>query len=52
MLGAMAVFTSREAAERFAQGDPFRTEGIVAADYEIREWNAVIAPGLSAGGED
>jgi uncharacterized protein YciI len=40
--GSMAIFTSREAAEEFAAGDPFVLEGVVAR-YEIREWDDVFA---------
>jgi uncharacterized protein len=36
--GALAVFTTREAAEEFAQGDPFVVNGVVSR-WEIREWN-------------
>jgi uncharacterized protein YciI len=35
--GSMAVFTTREAAEEFAAGDPFVHAGVVRA-YHIREW--------------
>ena len=42
MEGALAVFTSREAAEEFAQGDPFVTNGVVAT-WALREWNEVLA---------
>lgn len=35
--GSMAVFTSRAAAEEFAEGDPFVLEGVVGR-WEIREW--------------
>lgn len=35
--GAMGVFTTREAAEAFAQGDPFVLNGVVA-HWFIREW--------------
>lgn len=35
--GNMAIFRSREAAEAFAQQDPFILEGLVAS-FEIREW--------------
>lgn len=35
--GNMAVFRSREAAEKFAKEDPFLLEGLVKS-YEIREW--------------
>ncbi|TIC87379.1 hypothetical protein E8D34_09610 [Nocardioides sp. GY 10113] len=34
---AMNVFTTREAAEEFAQGDPFVTEGLVAS-WAVRTW--------------
>ncbi|HEX9017099.1 MAG TPA: YciI family protein [Chloroflexota bacterium] len=40
--GAMAIFTSREAAEEFANGDPFVLNGVVRNWY-IREWNEAIA---------
>ena len=36
--GSMAIFTSREAAEEFATGDPFVLNGVVAA-WEVRQWN-------------
>ncbi|MGV9560933.1 YciI family protein [Streptomyces sp. NPDC003480] len=39
--GAMAVFTSRKAAEEFAAGDPFVLNGVVRNWY-IREWNEVL----------
>ena len=34
----MAVFTTREAAEAFAQGDPFVLNGVVRA-WRVLEWN-------------
>lgn len=37
--GAMAIFTSREAAEEFIAGDPFVTNGLVASSRLV-EWNA------------
>lgn len=40
--GAMAVFTTREAAEAFAEGDPFVLNEVVRA-WEVREWNEVLA---------
>lgn len=40
--GAMAVFTTRAAAEAFAAVDPFVTHGLVARST-IREWNEVLA---------
>ena len=33
--GAMAIFTSREAAEEFVRNDPF---------VELRDWDEVLAP--------
>ena len=36
--GSMAVFSSREAAEEFAEGDPFVLNGVVR-DWHIREWD-------------
>ena len=38
--GAMAVFTTREGAEEFIQGDPFVTNGLVSS-WRLVEWNAV-----------
>lgn len=35
--GSMAIFSTREAAERFVAEDPFVTEGILAS-YVIHEW--------------
>ena len=40
--GAMAVFATREAAEAFAEGDPFVLNEVVRA-WEVREWNEVLA---------
>ncbi len=40
--GAMAIFTTREAAEQFAGGDPFVLNGVVRNWY-VREWNEAIA---------
>lgn len=40
--GAMAIFTTREAAEQFAKGDPFVLNGVVRNWY-IREWNEAIS---------
>jgi uncharacterized protein YciI len=39
--GALAVFTTREAAAEFAQGDPFVLNGVVR-DWYIREWNEAL----------
>ena len=38
--GSMAVFTTREAAEEFASGDPFVQHGVVSK-WTIREWREV-----------
>ena len=38
----MAVFTTREAAEEFARGDPFVFNGVVR-DWWIREWLGALA---------
>ena len=35
----MAVFTTREAAEEFIQGDPFVINGLVSK-WRLVEWNA------------
>lgn len=40
--GAMAIFTTRDAAEEFARGDPFVLHGVVGRWY-VREWNEVLA---------
>jgi uncharacterized protein YciI len=40
--GALGIFTSREAAEEFIQGDPFVVNGVVAR-WSLREWNEVLA---------
>ena len=40
---ALAVFTTREAAEEFAVDDPFVTGGVVAS-WRIRAWREVLAP--------
>jgi uncharacterized protein YciI len=39
--GALAVFATREAAEEFAQGDPFVTEGVVGR-WEVTGWQEAI----------
>jgi len=41
--GSMSVFSTREAAEAFATGDPFVTNGLVERWY-VREWNEVLTP--------
>ena len=38
--GAMTVFTSRAAAERFSKGDPFVTEGLVGR-VRILDWDPI-----------
>jgi uncharacterized protein YciI len=37
--GAMAIFTTREAAEEFVNADPFVTNGLVAK-WRVIEWGA------------
>jgi uncharacterized protein YciI len=41
--GSMAIFTTREAAEDFARGDPFVLNGVVR-DWHVREWDEILAP--------
>lgn len=41
-VGALGVFTSREAAEEFVKGDPFVLNGVVAR-YSFQDWNEVLA---------
>lgn len=36
--GAMAIFINKEAAEEFANGDPFVQKGLIAK-VTIKEWN-------------
>jgi len=36
--GNMAIFRTKEAAEKFVREDPFALEGLVKS-YTIREWN-------------
>lgn len=45
--GSMAVFRSREAAERFVARDPFVTEGVIAV-WRILDWDADIHATISA----
>jgi uncharacterized protein len=40
--GSMAIFTTRAAAEEFAEDDPFVLNGVVGA-WHIREWNEILA---------
>jgi uncharacterized protein len=37
----MGIFTTREAAEEFASGDPFVLNGVVA-QWSIRPWREVL----------
>jgi uncharacterized protein len=39
--GAMAVFTSREAAEEFVADDPFVRHGVIGT-WRIHEWNEIL----------
>jgi uncharacterized protein YciI len=41
--GSMAIFRSKEAAERFYEGDPFHLEGLVYR-FELREWDPLEFP--------
>jgi uncharacterized protein YciI len=41
--GAMAIFTTQEAAEEFVAGDPFVLNGLVVR-WHIQEWNEGLAP--------
>jgi uncharacterized protein len=40
-VGALGVFTSREAAEAFVAGDPFVVNGVVGR-YTFQPWNEVL----------
>jgi uncharacterized protein len=39
--GSMSIFTTRDAAEEFAGGDPFVLNGVVRNWY-VREWDEVL----------
>jgi uncharacterized protein len=39
----MSVFTTREAADEFAEGDPFVLEGVVRS-WHVREWDEGLTP--------
>lgn len=39
--GAVLVFRSKEAAEAFAQADPYVKNGLIKA-WRVREWTAVV----------
>ncbi|MGI8588644.1 MAG: YciI family protein [Chloroflexia bacterium] len=41
-VGAMLIFTTREAAEEFVRGDPYILNGVVRNWY-IREWDEGVA---------
>ena len=41
--GALAIFSSRRAAEAFVERDPFVRQGVVAA-WRIQEWNEALVP--------
>jgi len=41
--GAMGIFTTRDAAEKFAQDDPFVRNGVVS-HWVVREWAEVLSP--------
>jgi uncharacterized protein YciI len=41
-IGALGVFTTREAAEAFVKDDPFILNGVVSR-YHFHEWNEVLA---------
>ena len=43
--GSMSVFATRDAAERFVEGDPFRLNGVVSA-WTIKEWHDPYLPAL------
>ena len=43
-LGALGVFTTRDAAEDFIKGDPFVLNGIVSR-YTLHDWNEVLFNG-------
>lgn len=42
-VGALAIFTSHEAAEAFAAEDPFIVNGVVSK-YTIHPWREVLGP--------
>ncbi|HUY52768.1 MAG TPA: YciI family protein [Streptosporangiaceae bacterium] len=39
--GSMGIFTTREAAEEFATGDPFVLNGVIR-HWHIRDWNEIL----------
>jgi uncharacterized protein YciI len=42
-VGALGVFTSREAVEEFMAADPFLQHGVVGA-HRVREWDEALQP--------
>jgi uncharacterized protein YciI len=46
-VGAMAVFTTREAADEFMADDPFLKYGVVGR-RRVREWDEVLQPEVTA----
>jgi hypothetical protein len=42
-IGAVSIFTTREAALEFISGDPFVTNRVVQ-NLDIHEWNEVLVP--------
>jgi uncharacterized protein len=43
---SMAIFRSRDAAEQFMEGDPFKLEGLVYRS-DLREWNTLEFPAVA-----
>lgn len=41
--GSMGIFTTREAAEAFAAGDPFVLHGVVE-HWHVRDWHEALVP--------
>jgi len=46
-VGAMAVFTTREAVDEFMADDPFLKHGVVGS-HRVREWDEVLQPEVTA----
>lgn len=42
-VGAMSVFTTREAVEEFTSDDPFLAHGVVGS-HRVREWDEILHP--------
>src|SRR5262245_47047155 len=49
--GAMSIFRSREAAEKFARNDPFVVNGVVRT-WEIWEWNEAVDQQVPVSGRE